>query len=135
VARLESASAGWKRVVGKVDRILTSPLLRARQTADVFARTTARTAPIEQDPALQPSAPPLQLLERLQAHLAEGLAGIACVGHEPHLGALLGLLLTGNARSPIAFKKGMLAVVELESCANMLGRLVAALSQKVAAKL
>ena len=48
---------------------------------------------------------------------------------------LLGLLLTGSERAAIPFKKGMLAIVDIESSATMTGRLIAAMSQRIAAGL
>jgi len=135
VERLERAGPAWRRVVGQVDRILVSPLARAQQTAEVFRRAIGTRGPVETTPVLVPAANPLDALDVLQAGCREGLRGIACVGHEPNLGALLGLLLTGSDRTPIPFKKGMLAVVEVDSSAHMIGRLLAAMSQKIAAGL
>ncbi len=132
VARLERATRGWQRVVGPVDRVLTSPLARARQTAAIFQRSIAPQAAMDVEALLEPSARALHLLENLQGWAAQNTAGIACVGHEPHLGSLLGLLLTGSERTCIPFKKGMLVAVEIDSCASMLGRLIAALSQRIA---
>ena len=130
--RLERASKGWQRVVGRVDKVLVSPLLRARQTAAIFGRAVGKDAVHEEAVELVPMAPPLRALERLQVELLAGAEGVACVGHEPNLGSLLGLLLTGSDRTVIRFKKGMLAAAEIESAANMLGRLVLALSQRIA---
>ena len=129
--KLERAARAWKRVVGPVDRLFVSPLLRAQQTAAIFRRALAERAEVETEPALLPSADPLLALDLLHAGCSGGSEGVACVGHEPHLGRLLGLLLTGSDRA-IPLRKGMLAMVEIDSAASMLGRLVAILSQKVA---
>ena len=135
VRRLQQASRGWKRVVGEVDEAFVSPLLRAQQTAAIFCDAVAASAPRVETTALVPEARPLLALELLLAAMHEGKRGVVCVGHEPHIGSLLGLLLTGSERAAIPFKKGMLAVVDLESSASMTGRLVAALSQRMAAGL
>ncbi len=134
VAKLERAAAGWKRIVGEVDLMLVSPLLRAQQTAAIFCEAVAASAPCVETAALIPEARPLLALELLHAAMHEGKRGVACVGHEPNLGALLGLLLTGSERAAIPFKKGMLAVADVESSSAMTGRLVAALSQRLAAE-
>ncbi|MGE3173394.1 MAG: phosphohistidine phosphatase SixA [Planctomycetota bacterium] len=131
--RLQRAGACWRKLVGPVDLVLSSPLVRARQTAALFVEAACPQARVEEERSLEPSARPLLMLERLQACAVQGLTGVACVGHEPHMGNLLGLLLTGHERSPIPFKKGMLAVVEVEGSSHMIGRLVAAISQKTAA--
>lgn len=133
VAKLTRASSGWKRVVGDVDLALVSPLLRAQQTAAIFCDAVAASAQRVETAALVPEARPLLALELLLAAMHEGKRGVACIGHEPHMGSLLGLLLTGSERAAIPFKKGMLAVVDVESSSTMSGRLVAALSQRHAA--
>lgn len=132
VERLERAARGWRRIVGPVDRVLASPLVRAQQTAAIFRRACAASAPLDTEPLLEPSARAVHTLDVLQRLAAKDLAGVACVGHEPHLGTLLSLLVTGNDRCAIPFKKGMLVAVEIESCASMVGRLLAALSQRLA---
>lgn len=130
--RLQRASRGWRRIVGKVDRVLASPLLRAQQTATIFQRAVCKDAAIDTEPALQPDMAPLDALVLLQSWCAKNATGVALVGHEPHLGSLLGLLLTGRERTAVPFKKGMLVAVELDGSTAMVGRLVAALSQRVA---
>ena len=65
----------------------------------------------------------------MQAELLDGVEAIALVGHEPHLGDLLGLLLSGNERVSIPLSKGMLAAVELNDAKVMLGRLLFVLPQ------
>ena len=135
IGKLARATAGWRRVVGPIDEVLVSPLLRAQQTARIFCDAVAPKAPVVETSALVPEASPLRALELIQAAQLMGAPGIACIAHEPLLGSLLGLLLCGSGRAAIPFKKGMLAIVEIESSASMTGRLVAALSQRVAAGL
>jgi phosphohistidine phosphatase len=135
ITKLERASASWRRVVGRVDRILVSPLVRARQTAEIFARTVAKHAEQVETPELTPGAPPRLAQTLLQAELLHGFDGVACVGHEPNLGALLGVLTTGQERSAIPLKKGMLCAVELQSAASMTGRLLFALGTRQASEL
>jgi phosphohistidine phosphatase len=135
VIRLQRATVGWKRIVEHVDQVFVSPLLRAQETAAIFCDAVATCAERVETTLLVPEARPLAALEMIHCAQLEGRRGIACVGHEPNLGGLLGLLLTGSERVAIPFKKGMLAVVDLESSASMTGRLVAALSQRMAAGL
>src|SRR5579864_7434188 len=92
VQRARQAAAGLKHLTDRPLRVLTSPLLRARQTAEILARCAG-----------WPAAAPCALLapdgspERLLALLA-GLRGarIAVVGHEPDLGRLLAACLPGE---------------------------------------
>jgi len=135
IEKLERASRGWQRVVGPIDRVFSSPLIRARQTAEILHRAAGVSEPIAQAPELVPHARPLDALQTLQAELQAGAEGVACVGHEPHMGCLLGLLLTGNQHAPIPFKKGQLVVVKVDSGASLAGRLCESLTQKAAAAL
>ena len=52
---------------------------------------------------------------------------IALVGHEPHIGRLLGTLIA-DSRASVPMSPGMLAVVELEGSTSLWGRLVMARS-------
>ncbi len=133
--KLEQASRGWRRVLEQVDRVFCSSLIRARQTAEILHRTAEASEPIAETEQLVPYARPLETLQLLQGELQSGSEGVACVGHEPHMGALLGLLLTGNDHASIPFKKGQLVVVQLDSSASMLGRLCESLTQTAAAAL
>jgi phosphohistidine phosphatase len=133
--RLERAGRTWARTIHGVDVVYASPLLRAQQTARIFAEAVADSMEIETLPELKPSARPLLALERIQADLQAGRSAIAMVGHEPHLGCLLGLLLTGNERTSLPFKKGMLVGVDLDTRTSLLGRLIVAMSTRIAASL
>ena len=79
--------------------------------------------------------PPTLAANLLEAEALAGCPSIAVVGHEPHLGYLLGLLVTGHPRQPIPLKKGMLVGVETLSSASLVGNLRFALSQRAAGAL
>lgn len=130
--RLERAAPAWRRLIPGVQKVVHSPLVRAEETAAIFCRAIGGKPAVEVDGALVPSAPPGTMLERLQAEVLEGTQSLACVGHEPHLGSLFGLLVTGAGRSSIPLKKGMLVAVEVDSASHMVGRLRFAVGQKVA---
>jgi phosphohistidine phosphatase len=135
VRRLERASKAWRRIVVEVDRIFVSPLVRAKQTAAIFAHAAGKRAQIAESGDLVPGARPAAAQELLLRELQGGAEAVACVGHEPHLGGLLGLLLTGSDRIAIPLKKGMLVGVELDSSASTSGRLLFALNQRLAGEL
>lgn len=95
----------------QVGQIWSSPLVRARQTADVLAPlwTTSRHIEIVQD--LAPGQAPARMGKALAARSARGTdAAVALVGHEPDLGGLTAWLI--GARSPLPFKKGGVARVD-----------------------
>lgn len=125
----------YRRHMEPLDGILSSPLVRARQTAGVLAGALDPSPEIEGERDLLPGARPAAILDRLQADLLEGKRALALVGHEPQLGNLLGLLLTGSEQTAIPLKKGMIAGVRLAEPQTMIGRLVLCLGQDVAAEL
>jgi phosphohistidine phosphatase len=101
-ARARTAAAGLRRIAERPALVLTSPLLRTRQTAAVLTQI-ARWPRARNCAQLAPGTPPEELL----ALIARERAGrIALVGHEPDLGELLAACLSGGARTPaFEFKK------------------------------
>ena len=97
------AARGLAEAVGKVDVLLTSPLVRARQTAAIAADRASWPEAVACDALAQPSA--TQALEALRDYASA--TSIALVGHEPYLHRLAGYLLTGNEEAiPFELKKG-----------------------------
>lgn len=86
-----------------------SPLVRARETAQLLLRELTLAAPVREMPALRPDDDPRSLLPALErvAH------PLALVGHEPHLSALASLLVAGSV-TPVVFamKKGATLALE-----------------------
>lgn len=95
----------------QLDEIWTSPLRRARQTAELLARLDAFEGDVRVVEALRPGGEVCELTAALRE--CAGPAGVALVGHEPDLGRLVGLVLTGGEVVPVAFKKGGVACLEL----------------------
>ncbi|MEB3322391.1 MAG: histidine phosphatase family protein [Synechococcaceae cyanobacterium] len=105
-------------------RLLTSPLPRARQTAEIAVAVGLAPA-LEVVEALAPGADPLPLLEQGWA-TPPGEAASGClvlVGHEPDLG-LLAARLIGAAPGSIPLRKAGLALLDLppEASAPFPGR-------------
>ncbi len=85
-----------------VDMVLTSPLVRAQETATILASGLGRR-PIEEVEALAPGGRHAAIVEAI-AHQAKKYPRLALVGHEPDLGELVMRLL--GARGTVKFKKG-----------------------------
>ena len=133
--RLRTAASTWRRLVPTPQVILVSPLRRALQTAEVFAEAVAFTGELRVADALIPNGAPSVALSMLEAEALSQTEAVAVIGHEPHLGYLLGCLLTGHPRQSVAMKKGMLVAVETESSASMIATMRFALSQKIAGEI
>lgn len=99
--KLQRAALGLKALVPAVDRIATSRLLRARQTAAILAEVYGAPLPLEL-PELEPDADCEDVVRWLRAQ--PRAATLLLVGHEPNLGELVAWL-TGRAQA-VAMKKG-----------------------------
>lgn len=130
--RLQRAAPAWRRAIEKLDVIYTSPLVRAKETATYLAQATRHAEPAQLREFLTPESDPQAAVHLILADARHGRDAIALVGHEPHLGELLGELLGSHGAVP--FKKGMLVGVELEGVAAPVSRLVLCLSTKLAAR-
>lgn len=91
-----------------LDKLITSPLLRARQTAEIMLRVWSRPELIlDTCDALTPSGKPRKLSKYL---LKTGGEKIGLVGHMPHLGEYAAWLL-GNKKFQIEIAKAGVALV------------------------
>lgn len=93
------------------DRILSSPLIRARQTAEIVAGKLGK--PVELTDALTPSGSMKDLVDQI-AGLRPVPESVALVGHEPYLSGFISLLCIGSPDLPIKLKKGALCRLDVE---------------------
>lgn len=103
--RMDRGAQGLASLVPEVDLLATSPLTRARQTAEILERHLQVGESVVID-ALVPEASPGALLDWLE-DLDTEPERVAVVGHEPHLSTLVSFLLTGDAAGlDVKIKKG-----------------------------
>lgn len=100
--RMRQGALGLRWILGSLDLIVTSPYLRAAETAALLAAAFEGLVPEELD-ALVPDAPYDALAEWIRGRDRE--ARIALVGHEPHLSGFASMLL-GAKGSLLELKKG-----------------------------
>lgn len=112
IERMRQGALGLQHLLGQVDVLGTSPLRRARQTADIVQDALKAPKPAVVD-ALAPGRGP----EAVAAWLDPLPAGatVAVVGHEPDLSELVGWLLSGEARSLVVLKKGAACLLDIGS--------------------
>lgn len=127
ISKFERAAAGLARIVDRPDAVLTSPLKRARQTAEIAARAWGRVEPRELDALAGGTIAPLAKA----VDACPGDATVVLVGHEPHVSELLARLIGSRDGDRASFKKGAAALVELEDGLEDGGRLVWFLPPKV----
>lgn len=88
------------------DEIWHSPLVRARETAMLLAEPLKLTRSLREVPGLLPDSDP----HIMATALLESERSIAVVGHEPHVGALAALLVTGRMARPVVVMNTCAAV-------------------------
>jgi phosphohistidine phosphatase len=96
------------------DVILSSPYVRAKQTAEIVAKTLKRREQLKFSDELTPGGNPKLLLQQLN-ELRPRPKSILLVGHEPYLNKLIALLTAGNTNMEIDLKKGSLCKLEADS--------------------
>jgi len=128
--RARDVGRGLAKLEPPITLVLTSPYARARQTAEAAARALRLDGKVRQTRALEPDADPADVLSEVREEKAEA---VLLVGHEPHMGALLGRLVTGRGDVAIPMKKAALARVVWDGSGA--GDLRALLPPKVLEKL
>jgi phosphohistidine phosphatase len=107
--KMKRVARGLAAIEPKIALLAASPLVRARETAEILARAWGGIEPVE-TPLLAPGAAPATLTTWLARQRAEGTAVL--VGHEPDLGEIAAFWLCGCERHFVAFKKGGVALIE-----------------------
>lgn len=102
IGKFERAATGLAKVAGSVDLVLSSPLRRAWQTAEILENVAGWPAPVECI-ELEPENSPEMVIERCNR---DGADLIALVGHEPLLGELAATLMSGAGAPSQPLKKG-----------------------------
>jgi len=111
VRRARKAAAGLKEFSKAPDRVLTSPLVRARQTAEILTEVAGWPQAVEAS-ELAPQASALAVLTLLGK---ESDRLVAVIGHQPNLGLLLTACLVGDGEAlPIEMKKNAVAALSFE---------------------
>ena len=106
-ALMEREAAAIARLCGRVDVILCSPSLRARQTAEIVVRKLGRRELLEVEERLSPGFG----VDELAAILRErhGAGALLLVGHEPDFSKMIGQLIGGG---DVEMKKAAVARVD-----------------------
>ena len=91
--------------------ILTSPLRRAVETAEIAAEVLGMSEKPVRTDALAPGSWPQEIWREIQANRSAG--SVLLAGHEPLLGQCVGYLL-GCPSLEVDFKKGALARIDID---------------------
>ena len=109
ITKFRQVVRGFAALDPEIQLVLTSPFVRAAQTAELLVAGLEPRPKIQTLDALAPGG--------ASRAVAAALAGarqrrIACVGHEPDLGQLAAELI--GASRPLGFKKGGICLIDLE---------------------
>jgi phosphohistidine phosphatase len=111
--RMKDVARGLRQSGVAFDLIVTSPLRRARETADILHAELAPETKVRVFDALENGHSAEEVLRGLPHGRAHA---IALVGHQPSLGELASYLVTGSpSLVPLPFKKGGVAAISVAS--------------------
>ena len=102
--KMRQIAKGLRNLGVEFDLILSSPYLRARETAEILADVFKMKKKLAFSDSLIPMADPQLLIPEINEKYS--VDSIALVGHEPHLSTFAGLLTSENSKIDITFKKG-----------------------------
>jgi phosphohistidine phosphatase len=111
VSRLRKCARGLARLGASFDVVLSSPLARARQTAEVVVSVFDPPPPIVVVESLAPDGTYQSLLAELEKQSRR--SRIALVGHEPSIGEIAARLV--GSRHAFPFKKGAACRIDVEA--------------------
>lgn len=111
IARLKLEAKALAALGVSFDQVLTSPLVRTRQTADVIADAMTPKPHIANTDALAPDGSIAAVVDELGKYSRR--KRIAVVGHEPGIGELAARLI--GTRTAVEFKKGAIMRVDFEA--------------------
>jgi phosphohistidine phosphatase len=117
--RMMREAKAIKHLVSGLDHIVTSPLVRARQTAEIVADALKMRDRLVEDERLGSGFELDRLADVLRAR--QGANALMLVGHEPAMSALVGRLIGSAA---VEFKPGSLARVDLQDTSRLAGELI-----------
>ena len=108
--QMKKVSTALRRMELEFDLILSSPLVRAKETAEMVAKRHKQQQKVVYAEALKPGGNGKNLVHQL-GKLSHGK--ILLVGHEPDMSRLISLLIAGEESITIDFKKAGLCKLEI----------------------
>lgn len=112
--KMRRAAKGMKAAKLCFDLILSSPFVRAKQTAEIAAEVLGLSNRLELSTALAADGNPKELIDELR-RCHKRRKSILLVGHEPYLSRLISLLISGDTSIAIDLKKGGLCKLSAAS--------------------
>ena len=115
--KMQRNAKGMKALGLSFDLVLSSPYIRARQTAEIVQDVLRTTKPILTK-TLLPETKPQEITVLINTKYAHH-ARILLVGHEPHLSSLFSFLLADKTILDFEFRKG--GICQLQTASPLKG--------------
>lgn len=109
--RVQQAAAGFAAMNFTPTHLLSSPFLRAKDTARLIRTVFCPSLKVETRDELAVRSSPERVLTMLQKLPFNSV--IICVGHEPLLGAVISVLLCGKLTEGFPMKKAGAALIQV----------------------
>ena len=110
-SRMRKAARGLDRLGATLDVIVTSPMVRTKQTAEIVAGAMNPRPPIVAVDSLAPGGTYQEIMNDLEKQSRK--TRIAIVGHEPGIGEFAARLI--GSRHSIEFKKGAICRIDIDA--------------------
>ena len=108
--QLKKISSALRKMELSFDVILSSPFLRAKETAEIVAKNLKLGKNVAETDSLKPGGNGKNLCHQLAKLDAQK---ILLVGHEPELSRLIALLISGDDSLAVDFKKSSLCKLDI----------------------
>lgn len=114
ITKMKQNATGLTRLLPKIDLILTSPYLRARQTAEIVCKVYGFkiSDKVVETESLTPDGAFKDLFKDFGKYESDNR--VMVVGHQPYLGDLISYLTSEGDVRNVPLKKGGIACIELE---------------------
>jgi len=114
IRKMRRGAEGLRRLDFVPEFLFSSPLIRARQTAEILAAAFGKGVELKILQSLAPSGSRRDLYTAIHS-CRKDLRGLMLVGHQPSLGEIAAEIVGGSPETRIEFKKGGACVIELTS--------------------
>jgi phosphohistidine phosphatase len=107
-------AGGMKSLDLRFDAVLSSPLLRARRTAEIVAEVFGLRKKLRFSEYLGTGGDEEDLIKELADEYSSD-ASLLLVGHEPDMSSLISLLVSGGPECAVTMKKGGLCKLSIDA--------------------
>lgn len=113
--KMSAAAKGWKNIIPDFDTLVSSPLVRALETAEIVRKVYGLKDEIIKDDRLMPGSRTEDVISLINEMPGDD---IAIFGHEPDFSTHVSRLIS-NSGAEIDFKKGAIAKIVFQGRARL----------------